>query len=115
MLKKTDDSGEMAFQAHMVYKQPENLPTSGIKITIEAVELAIKIVLAVRIKSLSGDVQVMIKGPPTDRFWWGFVEPPKMDIEIEPVVGSRAINLNMITSFIEKKLREGVSPSTLHR
>lgn len=36
-----------------------------------------------------------------------------MELAIEPIVGSRTINLSMVLSFIERKLREGVSCSFL--
>jgi hypothetical protein len=112
MLKRTELFGEIAFQAHMTYRQAPNLPHSGVRITIEA-DIGIKIVLSLRIKSIEGDVEVKIKQAPTDRFWWGFVEPPKMEMEIVPVVASRTLNLTMLTNFIEKKLREGLAESVV--
>lgn len=113
MLKDTKASGEIAFEMHMDYRQPEELPGSGIRITIEATKIGFKAVLAVLVKSISGNMRVVIKAPPSNRFWWGFTEEPQMELAIEPIVGSRTINLSMVLSFIERKLREGVSCSFL--
>lgn len=108
-LKDLMGNGTVSFHAHMDYRQPAGLEGNGIRITIEATKLGFKAVLAVVVRSLSGDVEVKIKAPPSDRLWWAFTRAPKMDIAIEPIVGSRQINWNFILGFIEKKMREGVS------
>ncbi|KAF9346425.1 hypothetical protein BGX26_002078 [Mortierella sp. AD094] len=68
----------------------------------------VTIVLAVLVKSISGMMTLKVKAPPTNRFWVGFQEPPKMDIVIEPIVADKAIKLNMVISAIESKIREAM-------
>lgn len=112
-LKKLEHDGTISFQAHMDYSQPAGLEGKGIRITVEATKIGFKAVLALIIKSISSDVEVMIKPPPSDRIWWAFTRPPKMDMVIEPVVGARQINWNWILGFVDKKIREAVSNITL--
>lgn len=109
MLKECNANGEVMFHAHLDYRQPEHIQGSSIRITIEATKLGFRAVLAVIVTAVSGDVEVRIKGPPSDRIWWAFLTPPKMDISIEPILGSRTINWSIVLGFIEKKMREGVS------
>jgi hypothetical protein len=70
---------------------------------------SVKLVLAVILKDLEGDLLFKIKRPPSNRIWFGFTSPPKLGLRIEPVVSTRQIKWSMVTKPIESRLRELVS------
>ncbi|WVR06287.1 hypothetical protein IAU60_003317 [Kwoniella sp. DSM 27419] len=121
MLKNLTVEGDAAFEVHMQYRAPASLPESHVKITIGTTAtiptgfkpLVMDLVLAVVLKSLEGNLLVQIKRPPSNRVWYGFTKPPKMDIEIRPVVGDRKIQLNMVLKAIEKQLRDVIAESVV--
>lgn len=113
MLKDMKPNGEIVFEARIDYQQPADLNSSCTRVTIEATKLNFKAVIAASVRSLSGNVRVLIKPPPSDRIWWCFTEQPKMDIDIEPVVGPRAIKWGTLLSFIQKKMREGMAEAVI--
>lgn len=113
MLKDMKPNGEIVFEARIDYQQPADLNSSCTRVTIEATKLNFNAVIAAEVKSLSGNVRVVIKPPPSDRIWWCFTEQPKMDIDIEPVVGPRAIKWGTLMSFIQKKMREGMAEAII--
>lgn len=109
MLKEMKPNGEIVFEARIDYQMPADLDSSCGRATIEATKLNFNAVIAARIRSLTGNIRVVVKGPPSDRIWWCFTEQPKMDVDIEPVVGPRAIKWGTLLSFIQKKMREGMA------
>lgn len=113
MLKDMRPNGEIVFEARIDYQQPTDLNSSCTRVTIEATKLNFNAVIAASVRSLSGNVRVVIKPPPSDRIWWCFTEQPKMDIDIEPVVGPRAIKWGTLLSFIQKKMREGMAEAII--
>lgn len=113
MLKDMKPNGEIVFEARIDYQQPADLNSSCTRVTIEATKLNFNAVIAASVKSLSGNVRIVIKPPPSDRIWWCFTEQPKMDIDIEPVVGPRAIKWGTLLSFIQKKMREGMAEAII--
>ncbi|BEJ02252.1 hypothetical protein CcaverHIS631_0700470 [Cutaneotrichosporon cavernicola] len=112
-LKELGRDGTISFQAHMDYSRPAGLHGDGIRITMEAPKIGFKAVLAIIIKSLSSDVKVLIKPPPSDRIWWAFTRPPKMDMVIEPVLGARQLNWSWILAFVDKKIRDAMVESVV--
>ncbi|KAG0280664.1 hypothetical protein BGZ95_009220 [Linnemannia exigua] len=103
-------NGELSSEFHLSYR-------GGVRVEIEVdvglglatlKPVKVTIVLAVLVKSISGMMTLKIKAPPTNRFWIGFQEPPKMDIVIEPIVADKAIKLNMVLTAIESKIREAM-------
>lgn len=113
MLKDMKPNGEIVFEARIDYQQPADLNSSCTRVTIEATKLNFNAVIAASVRSLSGNVRILIKPPPSDRIWWCFTEQPKMDIDIEPVVGPRAIKWGTLLSFIQKKMREGMAEAII--
>ncbi|EKC98294.1 endoplasmic reticulum protein [Trichosporon asahii var. asahii CBS 8904] len=109
MLKEMKPNGEIVFEARIDYKLPADLDSSCGRATIEATKLGFNAIVAARMRGLSGNIRIVIKGPPSDRIWWCFTEQPKMDLDIEPVVGPRAIKWGTLLSFIQKKMREGMA------
>ncbi|KAG0184120.1 hypothetical protein DFQ28_011750 [Apophysomyces sp. BC1034] len=74
--------------------------------TMRRKPIRVNLVLSVKLKSISGKLMLKIKPPPSNRYWIGFYEMPKMELEITPVVSDKQIKLSMVTNAIEAKIRE---------
>ena len=66
----------------------------------------VDLVLAATCKSLEGHLLLRIKPPPSNRFWYTFEKPPKLDLTIEPVISSRQITYTLVLKAIESRIRE---------
>ena len=66
----------------------------------------VDLVLAATCKSLEGHLLLRIKPPPSNRFWYTFEKPPKLDLTIEPIISSRQITYTLVTKAIESRIRE---------
>ncbi|XP_054624406.1 testis-expressed protein 2 isoform X2 [Dunckerocampus dactyliophorus] len=64
------------------------------------------LLLTVEVQELSGSVVVNIPPPPTDRIWYSFCAPPKLDLHVRPKLGEREVTLCHVTEWIEKKLQD---------
>ncbi|XP_072523377.1 testis-expressed protein 2 isoform X2 [Salminus brasiliensis] len=64
------------------------------------------LLLTVEVQELSGLLAVNIPPPPTDRIWYSFCVPPKLDLRVRPKLGEREVTFCHVTEWIEKKLQE---------
>ncbi|XP_077595841.1 testis-expressed protein 2 [Stigmatopora nigra] len=64
------------------------------------------LLLTVEVQELSGSLVVNIPPPPTDRIWYSFCNPPKLDLRVRPKLGEREVTLCQVTEWIEKKLQD---------
>ncbi|KAA0725296.1 Testis-expressed protein 2 [Triplophysa tibetana] len=64
------------------------------------------LLLAVEVQELSGTLAVNIPPPPTDRIWYSFCFPPKLDLRVRPKLGEREVTFCHVTEWIEKKLQD---------
>ncbi|XP_021328188.1 testis-expressed protein 2 isoform X1 [Danio rerio] len=64
------------------------------------------LLLAVEVQELSGTLVVNIPPPPTDRIWYSFCGPPKLDLRVRPKLGEREVTFCHVTEWIEKKLQD---------
>uniref|UniRef100_A0AAZ3SVB7 SMP-LTD domain-containing protein n=1 Tax=Oncorhynchus tshawytscha TaxID=74940 RepID=A0AAZ3SVB7_ONCTS len=64
------------------------------------------LLLAVEVQELSGTLAVNIPPPPTDRIWYSFCVPPKLDLHVRPKLGEREVTFCHVTEWIEKKLQD---------
>ncbi|XP_061912086.1 testis-expressed protein 2 isoform X2 [Entelurus aequoreus] len=64
------------------------------------------LLLTVEVQELSGSLVVNIPPPPTDRIWYSFCTPPKLDLRVRPKLGEREVTFCHVTEWIEKKLQD---------
>ncbi|XP_041838284.1 testis-expressed protein 2-like isoform X2 [Melanotaenia boesemani] len=64
------------------------------------------LLLTVELQQLRGTLAVNIPPPPTDRIWYGFRTPPRLELKARPKLGEREVTLAHVTDWIEKKLNQ---------
>ncbi|XP_018543284.1 LOW QUALITY PROTEIN: testis-expressed protein 2 [Lates calcarifer] len=64
------------------------------------------LLLTVEVQELSGTLVVNIPPPPTDRIWYSFCVPPKLDLRVHPKLGEREVTFCHVTEWIERKLQD---------
>ncbi|KAL2087236.1 hypothetical protein ACEWY4_018295 [Coilia grayii] len=64
------------------------------------------LLLTVEVQECRGTLAVNIPPPPTDRIWYGFRTPPRLEMRARPKLGEREVTFAHVTDFIEKKLYE---------
>ncbi|XP_034566857.1 testis-expressed protein 2-like [Notolabrus celidotus] len=63
------------------------------------------LMLSVEVLELSGTLAVNIPPPPTDRIWYSFRVPPRLDLHVRPTLGEREVTFTHVTEWIERKLQ----------
>uniref|UniRef100_A0A8C5GEK5 Testis-expressed protein 2-like n=1 Tax=Gouania willdenowi TaxID=441366 RepID=A0A8C5GEK5_GOUWI len=63
------------------------------------------LLLCVEVLELSGCLVINIPPPPTDRIWYSFRVPPRLDLHVRPMLGEREVTFTHVTEWIEKKLQ----------
>ncbi|TRY96683.1 hypothetical protein DNTS_035015 [Danionella cerebrum] len=62
------------------------------------------LLLTVEVQECQGTLAVNIPPPPTDRIWYGFKRPPRLELKARPKLGEREVTFAHVTDWIEKKL-----------
>uniref|UniRef100_A0A4W3JSF2 Testis expressed 2, like n=1 Tax=Callorhinchus milii TaxID=7868 RepID=A0A4W3JSF2_CALMI len=63
------------------------------------------LLLTVEVQELAGMLAVNIPPPPTDRIWYSFRTPPRLEFKVRPKLGEREVTFTHVTEWIEKKLQ----------
>ncbi|RLV89946.1 putative PH domain-containing protein [Spathaspora sp. JA1] len=79
----------------------------GAKFTNREVDILLRVVL----NRFEGPILIKIKPQPSARIWYSYKTEPIMNISIEPVISSRQVAYNIITNYMEKKLKEAIKES----
>lgn len=70
--------------------------------------IVIPVTVDVVVKRLAGRLMLKIKGPPSDRLWFGFYRLPDYDIHVLPAVSSRALSWNFVQTIISKQIDDAM-------
>lgn len=68
--------------------------------------IVVPIVMSIHVRRMSGRALLRIKPPPSDRLWLGFYTPPVLDMDIEPVVSSKALTWSVVKAGMMKHLHD---------
>ncbi|CAO3639381.1 unnamed protein product [Mucor hiemalis] len=102
-------TGELTAEAHMQYDGGFRIEISTElkwKYSDRLRPLTMDIVLGITLKEIEGKLLIKIKEPPTNRFWYGFYECPKMEWKVEPVVWEKQIGYSVVVKAIQTKIQE---------
>ncbi|PWW72958.1 hypothetical protein C7212DRAFT_360012 [Tuber magnatum] len=111
-LKEMTVDGEFCAEADLTYDGNFRLEVAA-KATLQLASRfkprEVNLVLSVTLKRLEGHVLIRIKPPPSNRLWIAFETMPKMELDIEPIVGSRQVVWGPVLRTIEGRIREVVA------
>ncbi|KAI8878618.1 hypothetical protein K501DRAFT_125940, partial [Backusella circina FSU 941] len=101
--------GELTAEASLAYNGKFRIEISTVlkwKYSDRLRPLTIDLILGITLEEIVGKFLLKIKEPPTNRFWYGFYELPKMKWKVEPVVWEKRVGYSVVVKAIEQKIQE---------
>ena len=113
-LHRCTDMGDLSLFAGVVLDSELSVSVKG-KVLSEHVPLVgmfssfeLPIEVKVCIRRIEGKALISIRRPPSDRLWFGFVEKPIVELDLEPIVASCAISISVILDFIRTRAIDAI-------
>ncbi|XP_025909687.1 testis-expressed protein 2-like [Nothoprocta perdicaria] len=63
------------------------------------------LLLTVEVQELAGTLAVNVPPPPTDRVWYSFRAPPRLELSVRPRLGGRALTCPHVSEAIARRLQ----------
>lgn len=119
-LHRCTDVGDLSFFCSLSLASEIAIVVEG-KVVSDALPLVkrlkrftIPITVRATIRSVSGRALVHLKRPPSDRIWFGFLEKPTIDLQLEPVIASTTVSIAIILEFLEGCAIEAINNSIVY-
>lgn len=119
-LHRCTDMGDLSFFGTLFLASELSIVLEG-KVVSEALPLVkrlkkftLPITVRATIRSMKGRALVHLKRPPSDRIWFGFLEKPVIDLQLEPVIASTAVSISMILEFLEDCAIDAINSSVVY-
>ncbi|KXN65278.1 hypothetical protein CONCODRAFT_80813 [Conidiobolus coronatus NRRL 28638] len=113
-LLELNENGEFSGQMDMSYFggfRVEIETEATISVSARLKPLKVNLVLALMCNSISGQMLIKIKPPPSNRVWVGFYHTPNLDLKIEPIVQETHLKFSVIVQAIQRRIMDLLNES----